>query len=102
MASEEKANDARDYSRDKLRAGKFRIKSIHQRQQTIYNIAKVIVDRQREFLDQGISCLKPLTMAQVAEVVGVHETTVSRAVANKYMQTPQGLFPTQFLFTPSS
>ena len=92
MASDEKSNDARDYIRDKIRAGKFLIKSIHQRQQTIYNIAKVIVERQREFLEKGISCLKPLTMAQVAEVVGVHETTVSRAVANKYMQTPQGLY----------
>jgi RNA polymerase sigma-54 factor len=100
MASNEKSNDARDYIRDKIRAGKFLIKSIHQRQQTIYNIAKVIVERQREFLDKGISCLKPLTMAQVAEVVGVHETTVSRAVANKYMQTPQGLFEMKYFFTP--
>lgn len=100
MASEDKLNDAKEYIRDKIRAGKFLIKSIHQRQQTIYNIAKVIVDRQREFLDKGISCLKPLTMAQVAEVVGVHETTVSRAVANKYMQTPQGLFEMKYFFTP--
>jgi len=100
MASDEKSNDARDYIRDKIRAGKFLIKSIHQRQQTIYNIAKVIVERQREFLDKGISFLRPLTMAQVAEVVGVHETTVSRAVANKYMQTPQGLFEMKYFFTP--
>jgi RNA polymerase sigma-54 factor len=100
MASGEKSNDARDYIRDKIRAGKFLIKSIHQRQQTIYNIAKVIVERQREFLDKGISFLRPLTMAQVAEVVGVHETTVSRAVANKYMQTPQGLFEMKYFFTP--
>ncbi len=100
MASGEKSNDARDYIRDKIRAGKFLIKSIHQRQQTIYNIAKVIVERQREFLEKGISFLRPLTMAQVAEVVGVHETTVSRAVANKYMQTPQGLFEMKYFFTP--
>ncbi len=100
MASTEKVGEAKDYIRDKIRAGKFLIKSIHQRQQTISNIAKVIVDRQREFLDKGISHLKPLTMAQVAEVVGVHETTVSRAVANKYMQTPQGLFEMKFFFTP--
>ena len=100
MASGDKATDAKEYIRDKIRAGKFLIKSIHQRQQTIYNIAKVIVDRQREFFDKGISHLKPLTMAQVAEVVGVHETTVSRAVANKYMQTPQGLFEMKYFFTP--
>jgi RNA polymerase sigma-54 factor len=102
MASDNKAQvaEAKEYIRDKIRAGKFLIKSIHQRQQTIYNIAKVIVDRQHEFLDKGLSHLKPLTMAQVAEVVGVHETTVSRAVANKYIQTPQGLFEMKFFFTP--
>jgi len=100
MADPAKAAEAKDYIRDKIRAGKFLIKSIHQRQQTIGNIAKVIVERQREFLDKGIAHLKPLTMAQVAEVVGVHETTVSRAVANKYMQTPQGLFEMKFFFTP--
>jgi RNA polymerase sigma-54 factor len=100
MASSEKSSEAKDYIRDKIRAGKFLIKSIHQRQQTIHNIAKVIVERQQEFLDKGISCLKPLTMAQVAEVVGVHETTVSRAVANKYMQTPQGLYEMKYFFTP--
>jgi RNA polymerase sigma-54 factor len=100
MASADKSTEAKDYIRDKVRAGKFLIKSIHQRQQTIQNIAKVIVDRQREFLDKGIAFLKPLTMAQVAEVVGVHETTVSRAVANKYMQTPQGLFEMKYFFTP--
>jgi len=100
MAQGDKVNEAKDYIREKIRAGKFLIKSIHQRQQTIYNIAKVIVERQREFLDKGIAHLKPLTMAQVAEVVGVHETTVSRSVANKYMQTPQGLFEMKFFFTP--
>ena len=100
MAQRRQAGDAKEYIRDKIRAGKFLIKSIHQRQQTIYNIAKVIVERQREFLDKGISFLRPLTMAQVAEVVGVHETTVSRAVANKYMQTPQGLFEMKYFFTP--
>jgi RNA polymerase sigma-54 factor len=100
MAQGDKAKEAREYIRDKIRAGKFLIKSIHQRQQTIHNIAKVIVDRQREFLEKGVSHLKPLTMAQVAEVVGVHETTVSRAVANKYMQTPHGLFEMKYFFTP--
>ncbi len=100
MSRGDKSSEARDYIREKIRAGKFLIKSIHQRQQTIYNIAKVITERQREFLDNGIAFLKPLTMAQVAEVVGVHETTVSRAVANKYMQTSQGLYEMKFFFTP--
>jgi RNA polymerase sigma-54 factor len=100
MASDDKSREARDYVRDKIRAGKFLIKSIHQRQQTIQNISRVIVERQGDFLENGVTHLKPLTMAQVAEVVGVHETTVSRAVANKYMQTPQGLFEMKFFFTP--
>ena len=89
----------RNYIREKIRAGKFLIKSLHQRQQTILNIAKEIVARQREFMEKGVSCLKPLTMVQVAQVVGVHETTVSRAVSGKYMQTPQGIFEMKYFFT---
>lgn len=91
--------EVRNYIREKIRAGKFLIKSLHQRQQTILNIAKEIVRRQREFMEKGVACLKPLTMVQVAEVVGVHETTVSRAVSGKYMQTPQGLFEMKYFFT---
>jgi RNA polymerase sigma-54 factor len=100
MAGADKGGEAKEYLREKIRAGKFLIKSIHQRQQTILNIAKVIVDRQHDFLEHGLSHLRPLTMAQVAEVVGVHETTVSRAVAHKYIQTPHGLFEMKFFFTP--
>jgi RNA polymerase sigma-54 factor len=99
MAGGEQTAEAREYIREKLRAGKFLIKSIHQRQQTIQNIAKVIVEHQQEFLEHGTAKLKPLTMACVAEKVGVHETTVSRAVANKYMQTPHGLFEMRYFFT---
>jgi RNA polymerase sigma-54 factor len=75
------------------------IKSLHQRQETILNIAKEIVNRQRDFMEKGVAHLKPLTMVQVAEVVGVHETTVSRAVSGKYMDTPQGLFEMKYFFT---
>ena len=100
MAGSEKTAEVKNYIREKITAGKFLIKSIHQRQQTIANIAKVIVERQHEFLDKGIAHLRPLTMAEVARVVGVHETTVSRAVANKYIQTPQGLFEMKYFFTP--
>jgi RNA polymerase sigma-54 factor len=75
-------------------------KCLHQRQQTIFNIATEIVKRQRGFFDEGVAHLKPLTMNQVAEVVGVHETTVSRAIANKYVQTPYGLFDLKYFFTP--
>lgn len=99
MAQAESSPEVREYIRDKIRAGKFLIKSLHQRQQTILNIAKEIVNRQREFMEKGLAFLKPLTMVQVAEVVGVHETTVSRGVSGKYMETPQGIFEMKFFFT---
>jgi RNA polymerase sigma-54 factor len=94
-------NDAevKNYIREKIRAGKFLIKSLHQRQTTICNIGKEIVKRQRDFMEKGVAHLKPMTMAQVAEVVGVHETTVSRAVSGKYIETPQGVFEMKFFFT---
>jgi RNA polymerase sigma-54 factor len=91
--------EVKNYIREKIRAGKFLIKSLHQRQSTIANIAREIVKRQREFMDKGVAFLKPLTMVQVAEVVGVHETTVSRAVSGKYMETPQGVFEMKYFFT---
>lgn len=91
--------EARNYIREKIRAGKFLIKSLDQRQQTILNIGREIVSRQRDFMEKGVACLKPMTMVQVAEVVGVHETTVSRAVSGKYMQTPQGIFEMKYFFT---
>jgi RNA polymerase sigma-54 factor len=99
MAQSNSSTEVRDYIRDKIRAGKFLIKSLHQRQQTILNIAKEIVNRQHDFMAGGVAHLKPLTMVQVAEVVGVHETTVSRAVSGKYMQTPQGIFEMKYFFT---
>ena len=92
-------SDVKDYIRDKIRSGKFLIRSIHQRQQTIMNIAQQIVSRQRDFLEHGPSHLKPMTMAEVADAVGVHETTVSRAVSGKYMATPQGVFDMKYFFT---
>ncbi len=91
--------EVKNYIREKIRAGKFLIKSLHQRQQTISNIGKEIVKRQREFMEKGVAHLRPMTMAQVADVVGVHETTVSRAVSGKYIDTPQGIFEMKFFFT---
>jgi RNA polymerase sigma-54 factor len=99
MAQTDSSGEVRDYIREKIRAGKFLIKSLHQRQQTILNIGKEIVKRQRDFMEHGVAHLKPLTMVQVAEVVGVHETTVSRAVSGKYMQTPQGTYEMKYFFT---
>ena len=99
MAQGGNSDEVKNYIREKIRAGKFLIKSLHQRQQTILNIAREIVKRQREFMEKGVANLKPMTMAQIAQVVGVHETTVSRAVSGKYMQTPQGMFEMRFFFT---
>ena len=92
--------EVRDYIREKVRAGMFLIRSIQQRQQTIYRIAVEIVAIQRDFLEQGLSHLRPLTMAEIAGKLGLHETTISRAIANKYMQTPRGTFEMKYFFTP--
>ena len=91
--------EVKEYIREKIRTGKFFIKSLQQRQQTIANIGREIVKRQREFMEKGVAHLKPMTMAQVAEVVGVHETTVSRAVSGKFIETPQGVFEMKYFFT---
>ncbi len=100
MAKDGNGSEVKDYIRDKIRSGKFLIKSIHQRQQTISNIAHEIVARQKEFLEKGSAYLKPMTMVQIADAVGVHETTVSRAISGKYMATPQGVFEMKYFFTP--
>jgi RNA polymerase sigma-54 factor len=99
MSQGENDAEVKNYIREKIRAGKFLIKSLHQRQQTILNIGKEIVKRQRDFMEKGVAFLKPMTMSQVADVVGVHETTVSRAVSAKYIETPQGIFEMKFFFT---
>src|SRR5947207_2345651 len=100
VAQDGNGSEVKDYIRDKIRSGKFLIKSIHQRQQTISNIAHEIVKRQRDFFDKGSAFLKPMTMVQIADAVGVHETTVSRAISGKYMSTPQGVFEMKYFFTP--
>ena len=90
----------RDYIRERMRSGKFLINSIEQRQQTIERITREIIKVQHEFFEEGVSKLRPLTMTQIADAVGVHETTVSRAIANKYIKTPHGVFDFKFFFTP--
>ncbi len=99
MARPDSSAEVRDYIREKIRAGKYLIKSLQQRQQTLLNIGREIVRRQRPFLDKGPAHLRPMTMAQVARAVGVHETTVSRAVAGKYLETPRGVFELRYFFT---
>ena len=90
----------RDYLRERIRSGKFLINSIEQRQQTIERITREIINVQGEFFEHGVSHLKPLTMTRIADAVGVHETTVSRAIANKFIRTPHGVFDMKFFFTP--
>jgi len=92
--------ETKSYIRERIRAGAFLIRSLYQRQETIRKIAQEIVDAQTEFLSRGVEALRPMTMAEVALKVGVHETTVSRTVANKYMRTPLGLFEMKYFFTP--
>jgi RNA polymerase sigma-54 factor len=92
--------DERDYLRERMRSGKFLIDSIEQRQRTIERITREIINAQKDFFEHGVSHLKPLTMTQIADVVGVHETTVSRAIANKYIRTPHGVFDFKYFFTP--
>lgn len=90
----------RDYLRERMRSGKFLIDSIEQRQRTIERITREIINAQTAFFENGVADLKPLTMTQIADVVGVHETTVSRAIANKYVKTPHGVFDFKYFFTP--
>ncbi|MDD2455027.1 MAG: RNA polymerase factor sigma-54 [Kiritimatiellae bacterium] len=92
--------ETKSYIRERIRAGAFLIRSIYQRQETIRKIAQEIIDNQTEFLNRGIAGLRPMTMAEVARKVGVHETTVSRTVANKYMRTPRGVFEMKYFFNP--
>ncbi len=89
---------AGEYIQDKMRSAVWLIKSIHQRQRTIYKVTKSIVKFQRDFFDYGIEHLKPLVLRDVAEDIEMHESTVSRVTTNKYVQTPQGLFELKFFF----
>ena len=89
----------KEFIKERMNSGKFIMNSIEQRQQTIERISRQILDFQRAFFEEGVSGLKPLTMNQVAEILEVHETTVSRAIANKYLETPHGTFPFKYFFT---
>jgi RNA polymerase sigma-54 factor len=100
MAGQEGAEQeqARQYLQEKVRAATWLIKSIQQRQQTLFRVTQSIFRFQQEFLDHGVSQLKPMVLRDVAEDIHMHESTVSRATANKYVHTPQGLFELKFFF----
>jgi len=93
------APETREYLQERLRSARWLVKSIYQRQQTIFKVATSIVKFQRAFFDHGISLLKPLVLKDVAEDIGMHESTISRATANKYAHTPQGIYELKFFFT---
>jgi RNA polymerase sigma-54 factor len=90
--------EAATYLKDKMRSAVWLIKSLDQRQRTIYKVADSIVRHQREFLENGIEHLRPLVLRDVANDIGMHESTVSRVVSNKYIHTPRGLFPMKYFF----
>jgi RNA polymerase sigma-54 factor len=95
---ESNSQETRDYVKDKLRSALWLLKSVDQRQRTIYKVSESIVRYQRGFLDHGIAHLKPLVLRDVANDIGMHESTVSRVVANKYMHTPRGVYELRFFF----
>jgi RNA polymerase sigma-54 factor len=98
MRSEGRQADAQSFLSEKIRSALWLIKSLDQRQRTIYKVTESIVKQQREFLDAGIDYLRPMVLRDVAEDIGMHESTVSRVVSNKYVHTPRGLFPLKFFF----
>jgi RNA polymerase sigma-54 factor len=93
--------EAYQYLKDKLKKALWFLRSLDQRDQTVFKVAKYIVDRQREFFEKGIDYIKPLTLMEIAREIGVHESTVGRVVANKFMTTPWGVFPLKYFFHKS-
>lgn len=91
-------NETRKYLEDRMNSAIWLIKSIDHRRLTLYKVAKCMVEIQSDFLEKGVKFLKPLNLKQVADIVGVHESTISRATSNKYIQTPQGVFEMKYFF----
>ncbi len=101
MNRDEAERDVRNYVKERYKSAIQLIKNIEQRKQTILKVCLSILERQHEFLDLGIDMLKPMMIKEVAEEIGVHPSTVSRAVANKYVHTPQGVFELRYFFSES-
>jgi RNA polymerase sigma-54 factor len=92
---------AKEFINDKLRSAQWLIRAIEQRRRTIIKVTECIVDKQRDFLENGVAHLKPMILRDVAESVGMHESTISRVTSNKYVHTPQGLFELKYFFNSS-
>ena len=101
MLGQNGSPEACGYIQEKMRAAAWLIKSIHQRQRTLYMVTSSIVKFQRDFLEGGVAFLRPLVLKDVANDIGMHESTVSRATAGKYVHTPQGTFELKYFFTSS-
>ena len=95
------SDDAKEYIQEKMRSATWLIRSIHQRQKTIYKVMESILKFQRSFFDKGIAYLKPMVLRDVAEDIGMHESTISRVTTNKYAYTPQGIFELKYFFNSS-
>ena len=95
------SGEAESYIQDKMRSAAWLIKSIHQRQKTIYKVMESILRFQREFFEKGITHLKPMVLRDVAQDIGMHESTISRVTTNKYAYTPQGIFELKYFFNSS-
>jgi len=89
------------FLQDKMKSALWFLRSLEQRNQTIYKVAKYIVDKQKDYIEKGIDYLKPLTLVELAQEIGVHESTVGRVVANKYIMTPRGVFSLKYFFHKS-
>jgi RNA polymerase sigma-54 factor len=91
-------SESREYIQKKIQSARWLIESIEQRRNTLLKVARAIIEHQKEFLDKGPEYIEPLKMQQIADRVGVHVTTVSRAVDDKWVQTPRGIFPLKRFF----
>ena len=92
---------AKEFIGEKLRNAQWLIRAIEQRRKTIIRVTECIVDKQRDFFEKGVAYLKPMILRDVAEAVGMHESTISRVTTNKYVHTPQGLFELKYFFNSS-
>ena len=89
---------AKEYIQNKMRSAQWLIRSIDQRRKTILKVTECIVEKQKDFFDLGIEHLKPMILRDVAETVGMHESTISRVTSNKYVHTPRGIFELKYFF----
>src|SRR5690606_20169858 len=97
----QQSKDTKEYVQDKLRSAMWLIRSIHNRQKTIYKVTEAIVHRQRDFFEKGVQHLKPMILKDVANDIGMHESTISRVTTNKYVHTPVGIFELKYFFNSS-